>query len=182
MKKQNKFNLRRQDNIIIKKDGQEFSLNYQYSVQSAGDSNLIKFANGEFRIICIFSGNRNKQGYYECYIHKINNPPENINFQINDKFYLKKSNRLILAKKRLALGKLSEEHSLPLDLVDLIYRHLPKQDEKIVLLPELPDRSSSRGGGMIKSKKIRKTKKTKKSKKKRKTRKRRRSNKKNSKK
>lgn len=181
VKKQNKFNLRSQDNIIIKKDGQEFSLNYQYSVQSVGDSNLIKFANGEFRIICIFSGNRNKQGYYECYIHKINNPPENINFQINDKFYLKKSNRLILAKKRLALGKLSEEHSLPLDLVDLIYRHLPNQNDKdeiIFLLPELSERPSSRGGGMIKSKKKKnKSKKRNKSKKKRK---RRRSNKKNS--
>jgi hypothetical protein len=184
VEKQNKFNLRYQEKIIIKKDGEEFSLNYQYSVQSVGDSNLIKFANGEFRIICIFSGNRNKQGYYECYIHKINNPPENINFQVGDQFYLKKSNRLvrlILANKRLALGKLSEEHSLPFDLADLIYRYLPNQNDKdeiIFLLPELSERPSSRGGGMIKSKKKKnKSKKRNKSKKKRKTRKRRRSNK-----
>ena len=68
-------------------------------------------------------------------------------------------------------------------MVDLIYRHLPKEndkDETIFLLPELPVRPSSRGGGMIKSKKKKKkknTKKIKKSKKTRKPRKRRRSNK-----
>jgi hypothetical protein len=185
VEKQNKFNLRYQDEIIIKKDGQEFSLNYQFELEDSNGTK-ITFANGEFRIGCIFSGNRNKQGYYECYILRINNPPENINFQVNDQFYLKKSNRLvrlILAKKRLALGKLSEEHNLPFDLVDLIYRHLPKEndkDETIFLLPELPVRPSSRGGGMIKSKKKKKkknTKKIKKSKKTRKPRKRRRSNK-----
>jgi hypothetical protein len=66
-------------------------------------------------------------------------------------------------------------------LADLIYRYLPNQNDKdeiIFLLPELSERPSSRGGGMIKSKKKKnKSKKRNKSKKKRKTRKRRRSNK-----
>ena len=144
-----RFNLRKDDTIILKKGKLEipFKVFINHKEGTKGEEITIlrhSYTAGEettlhsdLSVILLVSGTRNNQGYYECSISNIlNHKGENI--IEGEKYYIKKMNRLVASYRRLALAKVYslDENYLPLEVVEKINSYLEREkSEETLLLP-----------------------------------------------